>query len=234
MNTGPFLTVLCVTKAEPHAEPFVAAMLKLAQACDAELVVAADGFDAFETVLSWDDVADEAELVAVHSKGFLESVLDYALESVRGDWVLRLDDDERVNAPLGAWLQERAFVRSPVWSFRRLNLWGDADHALCDKTGLLWPDPQTRLTDRALAGGRKAIHAASPHGQGVWAPQPCALEHHKFLVKSLEERRAIATKYEALQPGAGSGVFLPFSVPEDYFKPEAVGRARVEDLLKLA
>ena len=216
----PFLSILCVTRVEPHVAPFLDAMLTLAKHCDAEFVVAADGFEAFERLLAIRPLADDAELACVHSRGYVESVLDYALESVRGDWVLRLDDDERVNGPLGEWLEERAFVRDPLWSFRRLNLWGDADHAL--ETELLWPDPQTRLSVRELAGGRRSIHVASPHGLGSWAPRPCALEHHKFLVKTLDERRAIATRYEAIEPGTGSGVFLPFSVPEDFYSEKVI------------
>jgi hypothetical protein len=168
------LSILCVTEAEPHAEPFLLSMLDLATHCEAELVVACDGLDAFERVLEMPRVADNADVSMVESKGYVESVLDYALRRVSSEWVLRLDDDERVNPPLALWLVERDFVREPLWSFRRVNLWQDARHAL--DTALLWPDPQTRLSRRELAGGRKSIHVASPAGSGLRDPAPSASE----------------------------------------------------------
>lgn len=225
VNTNPFLSILCVTRAEPHAARFLGSMLELAKHCDAELVVAADGLEAFERVLDLPRLADEADVVMVTSRGFIESVLDYAIESTHGDWILRLDDDERVNGPMGAWLQERAYLHEPHWSFRRLNLWGDEKHAL--DTSLLFPDPQTRLSRRELAGGRRSIHVASPHGLGRVAPQPVALEHHKFLVKSLDQRREVAARYERAQPGSGSGVFRYFYEPEECYTPEKLSRHTV-------
>jgi hypothetical protein len=232
MKHDPYLSILCVTKGEAYAEPFLAHIADLGKACEAEVVIAADGYDALERVFAIPKLAEKAALVRVESRGYVESVLDYAIAGTKGRWVLRLDDDERVTPEMGAWLQDRAFLLHPVWSFRRLNLWRDEKHVLVDPMGLLWPDPQTRLSHRELAGGRYKIHQASPHGLGKIAPNPVCIEHHKLLVKTLDERRAITKRYDAIEPGKGSGVFLPFSCPEDYFKPNQCGVAEVAALLR--
>ena len=66
---------------------------------------------------------------------------------------------------------------------------------------------------KAKAGGRNRVHAGSPFGTGRRAP--CAIEHHKFLVRPRDEREALLGRYEQIQPGAGKG-FAMFSVPELY------------------
>lgn len=227
----PYLTVLCITRAEPFARPFLEALVELADGLEAECVIAADGYDAIERLVDW-QIRPPGAIYGVESRGYVESVLDYALQTTTGRYVLRVDDDERVNEPMAEWLRGRWYARAPHWSFRRLNLFVSEKHAL--DTALLWPDPQTRLSHRELAGGRYKIHVASPHGLGEWAPLPAAIEHHKFLVKPLEERRAIAARYEELQPGSGNGVFLPFSAPEDFYSADdLVNAARpVEEMLK--
>jgi len=199
------LSILVVTRAEPHALPFLRSMRTLAFTTGAELVVAADGLEAYAAL------GDEFLVRLVKSQGYIESVLDEALAACRTDYVLRLDDDEKASPAMVQWLAGGRYREHPHWSFPRAHLWRDEQTAIV--TRLLWPDQQTRLSLRALSGGRAKIHEASPHGFGTIAP--CALLHYKFLVKSLDERRAIVERYERIQPGAGTGPFVEFSTPEE-------------------
>jgi hypothetical protein len=146
---------------------------------------------------------------AVVSKGYIESVLDEALEYTAGRYVLRLDDDERCSPAMVQWLREEQFLASDHWKFPRAHILSDGRVSLHPQ---LWPDHQTRLSVRAKSGGRRWIHAGSPFGGGDEAP--VVIEHHKFAVKSLQERMAIADRYDSIQPGSGNGGMQAFNVPE--------------------
>lgn len=212
------LSILCVTKTEPHAWPFLAAMRVVADAvAGSELVVAADGDFAYHRLIAADYWGPR-----VQSQGYIESVLDEALTFCSGDYVLRLDDDERCSPAMVEWLKSGAYSARPTWKFPRMQLWGDEQHFIV--TPQLWPDTQSRLALRSLSGGRNVIHAGSPHGGGTAAP--CSILHAKFLVKSLAERREIVKRYDSIQPGAGTN-FAAFSVPEDVL--EEAGIAEVGD-----
>lgn len=202
------LSILCVTKAEPHSFPFVLAMRELAADLGAEFVPVADGAMAAGRLV---DHAMRGPRY-VESKGYIESVLDEALEFCTRDYVLRLDDDERCSKSMVRWLTSRGYETSNHWKLPRIHLWGDEHHALV--TPHLYPDHQTRLSVKKLAGSRPGIHSGSPHGGGLEAPG--VIEHAKFLVKSLDERREIVERYESIQEGAGSQ-FRPFSCPEDFY-----------------
>jgi hypothetical protein len=193
------LSILCVTKAEPHAVSFLFAMEQLAVQLDAQLVFAADGQEAQDKI----GIDTIARVVQVRSAGYLESVLDRALEACTENYVLRLDDDERVSPAMAEWLAARMYESADVWKFPRVHFWGDVKTVLL--TSHLFPDHQTRLTTRTKAGGRHHIHAPSPFGGGALAP--VAIEHHKFLVRTVEEREQTAEKWH-------SGDMLPFSLPE--------------------
>jgi hypothetical protein len=209
------LSILCVTKFERHALTFIADMRQLATDLQAELVLAADGHHAYSQLRSFG-----YDPKRVDSRGFVESVLDEAIRHCTGDYVLRLDDDEKCSPAMGRWLAEGAYLAAPHWKFPRAHLWYQLEtfreiRAEFITHPLLFPDHQTRLSHRGLAGGRNLIHAGSPHGGGEIAP--VCIEHWKFLVKTVEERRAIAKRYDEIQPGAGTN-FLAFSVPEDAFE----------------
>jgi hypothetical protein len=207
------LSILCVTRADYFAWPFLRAMSTLANDLDAELVFGADGQDAYTelTRRSW---STSVQIFPVKSGGCLEGALDQVIPACTRANILRLDDDEKVTPALQEWLTQRLWTGVDLWKFPRLNLYGDSAHAL--KVSPLWPDHQTRLSSKAKAGGRVRIHDGSPFGGGELAP--VALAHHKFLCKTLEERREISTNYERLQPGAGKDM-LVFSVPEDVLTP---------------
>jgi hypothetical protein len=212
--SDPKLSILCVTKAEHHAPSFLSALEILVGELHAQLIVAADGVRAEEWLVH---IWGKSIVKRVDSGGYIESVLDQALDFCEGEQVLRLDDDERCSPAMIRWLQHGSYENANHWKFPRIHLWGDTHHALVTRE--LWPDHQTRLSSKRFASGRSDIHSGSPHGGGLEAP--CAIEHHKFLVRSLEERRAIVERYDRIQPGAGS-CFRAFNCPEDVYAPDII------------
>src|ERR1700752_2044810 len=111
-----------------------------------------------------------------------------------------------------SWLASAAYRQADHWAFPRLHLWPDAGQYISNAP--LWPDLQTRLSVKAMAGGRHRVHQGSPHGTGrvAWV----ALEPHKFLCRPYAERQQLLERYEALQTGAGGELFDMFSLPERY------------------
>jgi hypothetical protein len=205
------LSILCVSRGEEYARPFLNAMHDLKEILKAELIVLLDRRQVGRSLNGWVFQGH------VESAGYIESVLDEALKYCTREYVLRLDDDERCSKGMVEWLAAAQYEEGQHWKFERAHLWGDTQHVLM--TPHLWPDYQTRLSWRQYAGGRSTIHEGSPHGGGV--PAHCAIEHWKFLVRTLEERREIVTRYDAIQPGAGSR-FRAFSCPEDFYAPDEI------------
>ena len=199
----PELSVLCVTQNEPHARRFLDDMANLAERLSAELVIGLDRCTARDLR------ADK--FVNLSSGGYIESVLDEAIAACSGEWILRLDDDEAVSLALAEWLWRREYVGGDIFAFRRMHLWGDEEHFITNDP--LWPDVQTRLAKKGKSGGRHSIHIGSPYGTGKIIAAP--IMHHKFLVRSPEERQVIADRYEQIQPGGGLGYFNVFSMPEE-------------------
>lgn len=179
------LTVLCVSEYGAHAAPFLSRLEQFADDIDADCFIEYDG------------------------TGFrcLEDILDAAVAECDDGYILRLDDDELPTPQMVEWMRDRRFEEADHWAFPRLNLYPDDRHYLAS----IWPDLQTRLSIKAMSGGRTRVHAGSPFGTGRVAP--VAIEHHKFLVRSLAERLALVERYDAILPGAGTG-FRVFSVPE--------------------
>lgn len=153
-------------------------------------------------------------VVRVTASTVIEDVLADAHAACGTEWVLRLDDDETLSAPAVSWLW--SWLRSDqtgvsVIGFPRANLWGGEGTMLAEE--YMWPDPQMRLTRRG-AETRSAIH------QGLSPDRfsPAVILHHKFLVKSREDREAIARRYEATSAGCGLGEhYVRFSLPEVAF-----------------
>lgn len=206
------LSILCITRFERHALPFIAHLRELAAACGGEFVLVADGRHAYAGLRSLGYDPHRVE-----SDGYVESVLEDGLTFCERDYVLRLDDDECCSRAMERWIVNGAYRTANHWKFPRAHLWNDNQHMLV--TPHLWPDHQTRLSARKFAGGRSTIHAGSPHGGGIEAP--CIIEHHKFLVKTIEERREIVRRYDAIQANAGTS-FRAFSVPEDFYTAEEI------------
>jgi hypothetical protein len=181
-----------------------------------ELVIAGDGVAANHVLTSWTKTVPELQaakprVLGVVAEGFIESVLDLVVRSCVGRWVLRLDDDERCSPAMVRWLVEERYKAEQHWKFARAHLWGNPKTVI--RNMQLYPDHQTRLSLLEMSGGRNHIHAGSPYGGGVLAP--CVIEHHKFLIRSLDERLVIADRYDRIQQGAGRlGGMAMFQIPE--------------------
>lgn len=187
------LSILCVSTGKDRAQPFFDHFSDLAAQLDAELVLAIDG-------------------VHVHSKGYIESVLDEAIALTHGDYVLRLDDDERCSPAMITWLRAGKYLDADHWTFPRAHFYGNAHSVVCED--YYFPDLQTRLSVREKAGGRSEIHAGSPFGAGMIA-RVC-IEHWVYLVKSYEERREIARGYQRIRAGADGGEFRAGGIEDEH------------------
>lgn len=200
------LTILCITKGDEYARPFIDEMARGAQTIGAEFLLAPDGF-----IPDTDLAYGYPRIGGLNSDGHVESILDEAVAQCDTEYILRLDDDERMTPEMRTWLAAGYYRTAPHWAFPRRNLWPDEDHYI--QNAPLYPDLQTRLSTKQLSGGRKRVHDGSPFGTGRVAP--VAIDHHKFLVRTREEREALVEHYESLQPGAGSK-YVMFSLPERY------------------
>jgi hypothetical protein len=187
------LSILCVTKPSERAQPFIVNMSILADRLDAEFILAVDGVD-------------------VHSKGYIESVLDDAIALTHGDYILRLDDDERCSPAMVRWLEAREYETGDHFTFPRVHFWGDSSSVIVEEH--YFPDFQTRLSVRAKAGGRNQIHMGSPYGAGE-ITRVC-LEHWVYLAKSYEERCATGVRYNQIRAGADGGVFRSSSIEDEH------------------
>jgi hypothetical protein len=196
------LSILTVTRVEPHAPRFLRHFRAVADVLSAEFVVA---YDRAST-----PNCDADRYVAVESSGVIEDVLVQAHAACSGEYVLRMDDDETLTPQailsLAGWIGLQS--DSKVYAFPRANLWGDQWHAV--SSGSLFPDLQSRLMPRDHES-RTTVHEGMPFDIIL----PGLILHHKFLIKSYAERAKIALRYEQKRAGCGSGHYLQFSVPED-------------------
>lgn len=232
----PDLSILCVTKAEPCVLPLLEVLSSASRKIDAELIFAVDGTAGFDVLrnMPW----RFSGIYQIKTKGYIESVLDSCINLTTGQYVFRIDDDESIPPPLIEWLRAGEYKKSDHWKFNRAHLLKSAvthhdseGHALFSTvedrvivSPPLWPDHQTRLSTRDKSFGRTHIHCGSPHGGGELAPYP--ILHHKFVIKSREEREEILKRYDEIQPGAGGG-FWQFSVPE---RGEERGEGKIETI----
>jgi hypothetical protein len=133
------LAILCVTRAEDFALPFLHTLAGDARDLYAQVVIAADGDAAAERVKS--AFIPYARIYRVASAGYIESVLDEAVGYCTGQYILRLDDDERLSPALLTWLENEHYLAADHWAFPRANLWGDEGSVLVNPP--LWPDAGT-------------------------------------------------------------------------------------------
>lgn len=219
------LSILCVTNNEhAHVTRFILHMHRLATVLGAELVLGLDR----EAAQRADFRRLASTAVDVRANALQEDVLDECLAACRGEWVLRLDDDETVSNALANWLANRGHVQAQarLYAFPRVYLIQDEGHILVNEG--MWPDLQTRLGRKELMGGYRHVHAGNPHGTGRVVPY--ALEHHKLLVRSFEERMGIAERYERCRAGAGSDpVYARYNVPERVYAEMLVKEYRDGD-----
>lgn len=209
---GCDLSILCVSKVESEVIDLLAKLHDTSVDLGAEFTLVVDG-DALTQEFVEKELGIKVAGV-VKSDGYIESILDEAVSYTHGDYVLRMDDDESVAPDLFDWLTAHEYASFDNWKFPRAHLWQSDNRFIVNPP--LWPDMQTRLSVRSKSGHRTGVHAGSPYGGGKLAP--CAIIHHKFLVKSIESRRSIASTYDMFHVGYGTGPsMLPFSMPEEAF-----------------
>lgn len=198
------LSVLCVSKCEPYTKRFFTHFRAIADIFGAEFVLAHDRCN------PPDCGADK--YLSVEASGTIEDVLIDAHRACSGEYVLRLDDDETLSAH--AIFLVRGMIEEDldgrIYAFPRANLIEDESTAIV--SGSLFPDFQVRLMPRD-AENRTLLHEGLSPNEAIKG----LLLHHKFLVKSVDERRAMAAAYEIKRSGCGTGHYLQFSVPEDVF-----------------
>lgn len=182
------LSIVCVTRAETMMLPSINEIALLSQRLGAQMIFGAHGLRAGLALREWNPVFVEGAVV--------EEMLAPVLAECRGDYVLRLDDDEQVPPVMEAWLRDGHFGSQDSWFFPRYHLWPDTDHVVTSQP--FFPDFQTRLTTREKAGRAPTVHAGSPYPS--WRA-PVHFEHLAFLLKTKEERRAITARYESLRLG---------------------------------
>lgn len=140
----------------------------------------------------------------------MERVQDDAVAWCPDGYILLMADDERITESMVEWLASGQFREADNWCFPRAHLWGAERKVIMDAP--LWPDLQTRLAVKAKSGGRSRVHEGSPFGSGRVAP--VAFEHHKFLVRSVEERQRLLDEYAEMWPAAANDHYRAFSLPE--------------------
>jgi hypothetical protein len=161
-----------------------------------------------------DAVGADVRVYDGRGAGAIETVLNDAYRSCETSYILRLDDDELLDASAISWLQEGEYVTEPVWHWRRRHLWGDGWIG----NWPLYPDLQIRLAHVRQLAQISRVHELPVASIG--SPAGGHLYHHKFLVRDRADRQRLADRYEALQPGSGSAKFAVFQVPEDVLGPD--------------
>src|SRR5215207_1414124 len=114
----PDLSILCVTKGERCVLPLLGSLSSAARLCKAELVLVADGREAFDAIRDLDGLS-ELPIRNYKTRGFIESVLDECINLTTGQYVLRLDDDESIPPPFVEWLRAREYKKADHWKFNR-------------------------------------------------------------------------------------------------------------------
>ncbi len=180
------LSIVCITTGLPRAEPFILEMGRLAQTLGAELVLGAHGDRAVEFLHGRPNV------VPVEG-AYLEQMLDSVFVTCKGDWILRLDDDERCSGCMTEWLRTVQYRSFDNWAFPRVHLWPHAYSMIADAP--FFPDFQGRLSTKAKASRPPLLHVG-PYGPVHFAK--VAIEHHNFIVKTIAERDATTDNYDRL------------------------------------
>lgn len=219
---------LCVMTPGPPAR--VRALLEICRDAVDEIVLVVDASGDRATLDACADVADEIHLVDCSS---IIVALGWMLHRCRGDWILRLDDDEAPSADLLAALPGLVAERFPTNIVLRRR-WLYPDPSTYVVTPPWRPDHQVRLI-RNVPG----IWSFPGHGHGALEVlgerrlAPEAIYHADALLRDVAPRRAKRTRMAALQPGLrAEGIPVnDLYVPEDYDVELAAVPARDAALL---
>lgn len=204
------LSVLVFTEGHPFAARFLDEFGELARELSAEYVIAGDHEQGYEMARRYADLP-----IRVDTQGLQEHMVAEVAAQCFGDWVLKLDDDETVSPALREFMLFYDWWQAgpQAYSFPYAWLWGDENHFITSPP--FWVDPHGRLMRKAMMQDwPTGVHQNNPH-TGVLVP--VALCHHKFLVKSMAERREVARRYDGFVRGAGTGEYYgKFTLPEIY------------------
>lgn len=201
------LSVFCATRAEPHTPPFLSAMRDVADACHGAFVVVADGAEAVHRV---EEMSVWPDQIVPAIQGIHQTMED-AIHRCTDDYVFCLDDDECCTHALVDWLTEERYRDADLWDVPRAWLYPDAQHHITGRKH--WPNYDLRIGRQSIVSVPRVIHGGWLQGTGMRWPAPFAIEHHKLLIRSLEERVETVARYEAIKVGAG----IPKQyVPERY------------------
>lgn len=222
------LSILCVTRAEERTEPFLLKMRNAATTLGAQLVIAFDSINGSNNLSRCYKYADMTAIM--QSSGYVESILQEAHHFCQGIWTLRLDDDEEISPAMMEWLRNREYTKgkTQIWSFPTAALWPDDMHFITNPP--LWPDYHPRLFTWRYREWQAEVHAGAPYGMGGLAP--VSILHHKYLVKSIEEREKIYEERDVAKMGDNAYAHMPFTLPERYFDKMnvlQVARGRVDN-----
>jgi hypothetical protein len=219
------LSVLVFTEGHPFAARFLDEFGELARELSAEYVIAGDHEQGYEMARRYADLP-----IRVDTQGLQEHMVAEVAAQCFGDWVLKLDDDETVSPAMREFLMHYDWWQAgpQAYSFPYAWLWGDEDHFITSPP--FWVDPHGRLMKKGLMlDWPTGVHQNNPHTGPVI---PVALCHHKFLVKTQEERREVARRYDAFMQGAGSGPhYGKFTLPEEHCKELTVREVGTGDVL---
>lgn len=216
------LSVLVFTEGHPFAARFLFEFGRLARDLKAQYVIAGDHEQGFRMARRFADIA-----IQVETKGLQEHKITEVSGMCAGDWILKLDDDETVSPAMRDWLLAWKPGTEAAYSFPYAWLWGDEQHFITAPP--FWVDPHGRLMRKELMQDwPTGVHQNNPHTGPV---VPVALCHHKFLVKSMDERREVARRYDGFMQGAGTGeLYGKYTLPEVYcseFTVREVGDGKV-------
>jgi hypothetical protein len=207
------LSVLCVTNNKyGDAGKFILALHTFCTQTGAELVLGLDREKAQRA--AWRNLANIA--LNLEADKLQEDVLDQAVAACTRDWIFRIDDDETISPALAEWLGHRYYqaLGYDLYAFPRVHFWPDEHHIISNDG--VYPDLQTRLGRKNKMYGVNHVHAGNPNGTG--AVVPYALEHHKLICRTLEQRKEIAAHYESIRPGAGTRLeYARSNWPEQFF-----------------
>src|SRR5688572_11243297 len=101
------LSILCVTKNEPHAALSLQRLDAFCAQTGAELNILVDAELNDNRHVILDGVrGPHVRIGFTHSAGYIESVLDDAIAFTTREYILRIDDDEALSPALDRWLKD--------------------------------------------------------------------------------------------------------------------------------
>jgi hypothetical protein len=140
------------------------------------------------------------------------------------EWLLRMDDDEFPSETMLDWIRQHlATLQSDAVGFSRRWCWHQVGRlAYATAPDFFWRpdspnqlDPQLRLFRPSLVEWTSNIHTAGFTTENTsFAPSSAYFCHFDLIIRSHVERKAKMARYDAQQPGAGTGAGR-FYLPED-------------------